>query len=379
VLQREGLATIVKALYGSRIIFKRIEAYLTYRLCSSFIFGMTFTLIYVASGYNFPTWTLILMSLLNDFAVSSSSKDQVVIQREPVALNIWKVGTTALVMAVISSLEVWGLVQSILNNRDDHFWGLKPQDENDGFTGCEVAAFTFLSLIITVQLNLLVARSPKPFFMLKTEKDDAGHFTAVPPPSPHVLGAIALSLTIATLIAVYWDDNITIGSGFGMQGIGWRNSALVWCWGLLWFVIIDLAKSGVLLLWKAVEEDKDGTAFFRNVMELGGEDGPTSAQRIATLRQSLRKFDTKLPATPASSRILDQGLSAALAVIAQDDQDDSASLVTAQDFLLAAETLQNDPNLMRLVSRLFFDMAQMQARLDQLEGTKTSKKSFFHR
>jgi hypothetical protein len=31
------------------------------------------------------------------------------------------------------------------------------------------------------------------------------------------------------------------------------------------------------------------------------------------------------------------------------------------------------------LSRLFFDMAQMQARLDQLEGTKTSKKSFFHR
>ena len=43
------------------------------------------------------------MSLLNDFAVSSSSKDQVMIQREPVALNIWKVGTTALVMAVTSS------------------------------------------------------------------------------------------------------------------------------------------------------------------------------------------------------------------------------------------------------------------------------------
>ena len=126
VLQQEGLSTIVKALYGSRKIFKRIETYLIYRLCSSFIFGLAFTLIYCASGYPFPTWTvsrcrcpgplslvafcfvltlvstvqLVLMSLLNDFAVSSSSKDQVVIQRAPVSLDIWKVGTVALVLAV---------------------------------------------------------------------------------------------------------------------------------------------------------------------------------------------------------------------------------------------------------------------------------------
>jgi len=40
------------------------------------------------------------MSLLNDFAVTSSSKDQVVIQKSPVSLDIWKVGTVALVMAV---------------------------------------------------------------------------------------------------------------------------------------------------------------------------------------------------------------------------------------------------------------------------------------
>ena len=106
VLQQEGLSTIVKALYGSRKIFKRIETYLTYRLCSSLIFGIALALIYVASGYNFPTSPLILLSLLNDAAVSSSSKDQVVIQRRPVSLNIWKVGTVAFMMAV-SEVSVW--------------------------------------------------------------------------------------------------------------------------------------------------------------------------------------------------------------------------------------------------------------------------------
>lgn len=67
VLQQEGLSTIVKALYGSRQIFKRIETYLTYRLASSFIFGLTFTLIYCASSYNFPTWTVRCVSSEESF------------------------------------------------------------------------------------------------------------------------------------------------------------------------------------------------------------------------------------------------------------------------------------------------------------------------
>ena len=78
VLQEEGLGTIVKAIYGSRKIFKRIESYLTYRICSSFTFGFTFILVYAASRYNFPTWTLILLSILNDFAVSPQARTRYV-------------------------------------------------------------------------------------------------------------------------------------------------------------------------------------------------------------------------------------------------------------------------------------------------------------
>jgi len=48
VLQQEGLSTIVKAVYGSRKIFYRINTYLTYRICSSMIFGLFLTLVYCA-------------------------------------------------------------------------------------------------------------------------------------------------------------------------------------------------------------------------------------------------------------------------------------------------------------------------------------------
>lgn len=138
------------------------------------------------------------MSLLNDFAVTSSSKDQVVIQRSPVTLEIWKVGTVALVMAVTGSLQIWGLAQSIINydGTSPHWWGFRPT-EGEFFTGCELAAYIFLSMIITIQFNLFIARSPRLFFMVSTKKDEEGHFIGTPPPSWYVIVSIGFSLTAA--------------------------------------------------------------------------------------------------------------------------------------------------------------------------------------
>jgi hypothetical protein len=123
----------------------------------------------------------------------------------------------------------------------DYFWGLEP-DNGLSFTGCEAAAVTFLSLLIALQTSLIAARSPKPFFILNLKKDENGHYDGVPPPSLAVLATVATTLTIGTLIAILWNDSITVGSGFGMQGLGWRNGALIWAWGLMWFVIVDLLK-----------------------------------------------------------------------------------------------------------------------------------------
>jgi len=86
------------------------------------------------------------------------------------------------------------------------------------FTGCEVAGFTFLLLVTTIQLNLVAARSSKPFFMIRTKKDEDGQYLHMPPPSMYVVLAIAVSTAIATFIAVYWTDDIVIGSGYGMDG-----------------------------------------------------------------------------------------------------------------------------------------------------------------
>lgn len=382
VLQQEGLGTIVKAIYGSRKIFKRIESYLTYRICSSVTFGITFTLIYSASRYNFPTWTLILLSILNDFAVSSSSKDQFVIQRRPVSLDIWKVATTAIVMGLMSAMQVWGLVHSVIQHQpgESHFWGLRPNNGSD-FTGCETAAVTFLSLLITLQTDLIAARSPKPFYIFKTSKDEAGHFVGVPPPSLEVLITVATTLTIGTLIAILWNDNIVIGSGYGMEGIGFRNGALVWAWGIMWFVLIDHAKFATLAIFEMSKDSREGglswRVYFTNVLELPWNKEASELEKEReqhARREELKQFEpmesirsSVLGAAPA------QPFSVGLAAIAQAAADDPSEALTHQDLLLSAETLQNDPQLLRVISTMHHNMIQLQKRVEELEGKKKKK------
>jgi H+-transporting ATPase len=380
VLQQEGLSTIVKAIYGARIIFKRIESYLTYRICSSFTFGLSFALIYAGSGYNFPTWTLILLSLLNDFAVSSSSKDRVVVQKNPVALDVWKVGTVAFAMGVTNALQVWGLVHSVVQHDEgqDHFWGLEP-DNGSSFTGCEAAAVTFLALLIALQTSLIAARSPKPFFIFNLKKDENGHYEGVPPPSLAVLATVATTLTIGTLIAILWDDGIIVGSGFGMQGLGWRNGALIWAWGLMWFIIVDLLKFGVGSLYEMVQEES-WEVFFTNMLLLDWNRSAKGARRQATMDQ-LHDDLVSIADSNISIRSVGHSMkrdsmskfSVGLAAIAQEEDFDDANVITYEDALLAVDTLQNDPQLLRVISSMYHSIVTLQKRVEELEGNKSKR------
>ena len=389
VLQKEGLSTIVSAIYGSRTIFKRIETYLTYRMCCSFVFGFAFVLIYCASQYNFPTWTLILMSLLNDFAVASSSKDNVVIQRKPQTLNIWKVAITASTMALISSLQVWGFISSITKYDrlydERHFFGLEPMHGADTFSGCETAAYTFLVLIITLQLDLIAARSPLPFWYFSTRKDDAGHFTGIPPPSWYVISGISLSLSIATFIAVYWNDTIVIGSGYGMEGVGWRNAGLTWAWAIVWFAVTDLVKAGVVALVtkleKARAKGKSWITFYQNVFGQYWNEENQEAEdhrHKESLRKRLASYEVASSdflqrSSDFSSRRGADLFPIALAANLQQIQDEEGAEVplNRQDALMAVQTLQDDPALLRIISEMAHLIKDLQEEVYELKKAKT--------
>ena len=304
-------------------------------------------------------------------------------------MKLWKVGVVAASMAIVSSLQTWTFMHSIITHDGSrrHFWGLEPIEDSNKFTGCEAATFNFLVLIITLQLDLIVARSPKPFFMFSTKQDDAGHYIGIPPPSYYVLGAVSISLSIATIIAVYWQDNFVIGSGYGMSGMGWKNAGLVWAWALMWFVVTDLIKSAVIAISNKIERDQSTTkpwkTFFQNTLTQEFWDQDKVAENKKLERQSLRSHLVEYDQSLRSSHLdVSDQLSIAFTTMSSlhqlaslcEDETESLVPLTHQDELLSVQTLQDDEALLRIISNMAHTITALQQQVEHLTARETKEK-----
>jgi H+-transporting ATPase len=123
-LTRPGLGAIVTAFEQSRIIFRRLESYVVYRLASSFlILGFFFGSI-VGLGFDFPTWVLILVSIVNDLTVMATSKDNV---RKSIRPLVWNV---PLLVARAFTLAAVGILQLLLFT---HLAGIHSDEDGDSW------------------------------------------------------------------------------------------------------------------------------------------------------------------------------------------------------------------------------------------------------
>ena len=233
VLTQEGLSTIVIAINKSRIIFRRLESYIIYRLASSCLILGFFTLTTIALNFEFPTWVLIVLSIINDFTVMATSKDNMRTSNTPLR---WDVPKLSLIAATIGAI---GIIQSFLLLyllRREHssilFWQRSSKLEE-----CRVVAAIYLDLALTIQLNIFSART-KSFFFDVRDKEDAG----APLPSKILVAPVIGACIGSTFIAVYWPATLRLGSGAAMRGVGWSTALLVWIWVLLWFAVVEVAK-----------------------------------------------------------------------------------------------------------------------------------------
>ena len=252
VLTKEGLSTIVTAINRSRIIFRRLESYIVYRLASScFILGF-FVLSIMALRFDFPTWCLILLSIVNDLTVMATSKDNVRTSAYPLYWDIPRLCMLAVTIGSVCILQAFLLLnflqQGSYNTNSSEIEWLS----NIGLSGledCEIVAVMYLNMAISIQLNIFSARN-KRFFFQCSEADDAS-----PPPSmilcTPVIGAIILSI----FLAVYWDEDVKLGGGNPMKGCGWgpAGATIVWC--LVWFVIQEFVKVFANGLWDSTSNE----------------------------------------------------------------------------------------------------------------------------
>jgi hypothetical protein len=88
---QEGISTIITAIRRSRMIFRRLETYIIYRMASSILILGFFFFAIIIMTFEMPTWVLVLINLFNDLSVMATSFDKVRNRSITVDLNMFLV------------------------------------------------------------------------------------------------------------------------------------------------------------------------------------------------------------------------------------------------------------------------------------------------
>lgn len=206
VLIKPGLSVIIDAIKESRRIFRRMNGYAIYRISETIRVLFFITLSIVA--FNFYPVTaimIVLLALLNDFAIMSIAYDRAEYSSQPDRWRMSSVMGMALFLGLIGTVMSFGLL----------FLGLDYLHLDKEI----LQSFMYLKLSVAGHLTIFIART-------------RGHFWSYTP-GKLLVGAVVGTQIVATLIAVY---------GFLIPPIGWNLAAIVWAYALVTFLIVDQLK-----------------------------------------------------------------------------------------------------------------------------------------
>ncbi|HUS74567.1 MAG TPA: plasma-membrane proton-efflux P-type ATPase [Methanothrix sp.] len=206
VLTRPGLSVIIDTIKESRKIFRRMNSYAIYRIAETIrvLFFITLSII-VFNFYPVTAIMIVLLALLNDFAIMSIAYDRVEYSHQP---DRWKMSS---VIGMATFLGLIGLVSSF----GFLFIGL----DYLHLTKDILQSLMYLKLSVAGHLTIFIARCK-------------GHFWS-DRPSNILVGAVFGTQIVATLIAVY---------GILIPPIGWNLAAIVWVYAIMVFLIVDQLK-----------------------------------------------------------------------------------------------------------------------------------------
>lgn len=246
LLNAPGLSTIVSAMRQSRIIFRRLQEYIIYRMASSMLILIYFFFSIIVVEFDFPTWALILLSLVNDLTVMATSLDRVHPNKAPDHWVMWKLLLIALVLGGIFAVSALVLTYLSLESQVNwwHIWNLST------LTPQQTVAVIYAHLGISIQLNIFSSRNPS-FALHFSERTS-------PPPSLYLVVPVACALLLATFLGVYWPGDVSLGGGVAMAGAGWGHIGVTWFYTVVWWFIVDIFKVGV---WYAMSKDAHDMLF----------------------------------------------------------------------------------------------------------------------
>jgi H+-transporting ATPase len=206
VLLTPGLSVIIDAVKESRKIFQRMNSYAIYRIAETVRVLLFMTLsILIFNFYPVTAVMIVLLALLNDGAILSIAYDRVHYSDRPEKWNM------PVVLGIASVLGIAGVIAS---------FGLFYLGERVFHLNRDmIQTLIYLKLSVAGHLTIFITRTRRHFWSIR--------------PSTILLGAVAGTQIIATLISVY---------GIFMPAIGWGWALLVWGYALAWFVVNDFIK-----------------------------------------------------------------------------------------------------------------------------------------
>ncbi|GLC35934.1 hypothetical protein PLESTB_000520900 [Pleodorina starrii] len=262
VLTQPGLSTIVHGIVTARCIFQRMKNFINYRIAATlqlltFFFIAVLTLkpnMYAPTEeqckeagqpadcgeewpdfFKMPVLMLMLITLLNDGTLISIGYDHVKPTTMPEKWNLPALFAVSIVLGMVacgsSILLLWAALDSWNHNGIFHKWGMGRMDYG------KITTMIYLKVSVSDFLTLFSARTHDGFFWASK-------------PSPILLGAAMLALSISTILACVWpkgktDNTPTEGLAYGEYTL---MPLWIWIYCLVWWWIQDFMKVGAYWL-----------------------------------------------------------------------------------------------------------------------------------
>lgn len=261
VLTEEGLSTIVEGIVIARCIFQRMKNFITYRIAATLQLLVFFFIAvlsmkptdYMPSDwetnpdfddqswpdfFRMPVLMLMLITLLNDGTLISIGYDHVVPSKYPNAWNLRAVFTIASVLAAVALLSSLLILFLCLDSwREGSFFQTTGMG---GLSYGQITTVVYLKVSISDFLTLFSARTHEGYFWSSM-------------PSPILLYASGLALTLSTILACAWPA----GTVDGMYALGLARRSpkalplYVWLYCIFWWIVQDVVKVWVYRSMKA--------------------------------------------------------------------------------------------------------------------------------
>ncbi|KAG2442954.1 hypothetical protein HXX76_003029 [Chlamydomonas incerta] len=243
VLTQPGLSTIIDAIIVARSIFQRMQNFINYRIAATLQL-LTFFFIavlcfpptkYAPEGQEWPSYfrmpvlMLMLITLLNDGTLISIGYDRVQPSHMPEKWNLRALFTISIVLGLVacgsSLLLLWAALDSWNPSGIFHKWGIGSMPFG------KITTMIYMKVSVSDFLTLFSARTHGNFFWTVA-------------PSPILLCAAGLALSLSTALACAWPRGTLDKQE--VEGLAYGSYTLmplwIWLYCIFWWFVQDLLK-----------------------------------------------------------------------------------------------------------------------------------------